>query len=113
MLVFVYGTLRKAEPNHHWLEDSHFVGHFTTPARYSMIHLGAYPAVIAAGSTAITGEVYHVTPEVMAKLDLLEDFPNAYDRKHIPTPYGQAWMYLWIQGAEGHSIIKSGDWKQR
>lgn len=40
--VFVYGTLKRNEPNHHWLTDkangtANFVGDATTKIKYPMI----------------------------------------------------------------------------
>lgn len=113
MLVFVYGTLRAGEANHHWLEGSICLGPHTTKPRYTLLDLGDYPAAIESGHAAIHGEVYRVTPEIMAKLDLLEDFPLEYTRKHIPTAYGQAWMYFWNRPRTGQSVIASGDWLAR
>lgn len=113
MLVFVYGSLRLGESNHHWLEGSRCLGLYTTKPCFTLLDLGDYPAAIESGHTAIVGEVYRVSPEVMAKLDLLEDFPHQFSRRHIPTAYGQAWMYVWNHPRASHPLIASGDWMRR
>jgi len=112
-LVFVYGTLRHGGSNHLFLAGQECLGRHLTAARYTMLDIGAYPGVIAAGDTAITGEVYRVTAATFRDLDLLEDYPIYYDRSLIVTPWGQAWIYLYIQDNHHLPTIHSGDWLQR
>ncbi|QIA62355.1 gamma-glutamylcyclotransferase [Vibrio astriarenae] len=111
-LVFVYGTLRKGESNHHFIEQSEYLGMCETLPEYALYDLGAYPAVVP-GRSSIQGEVYWVDDEVLAKLDLLEDVPVEYRRETMMTPFGLAWIYLYQQPAELDVEIASGDWFQR
>ncbi|GAL14235.1 hypothetical protein JCM19233_5247 [Vibrio astriarenae] len=41
-LVFVYGTLRKGESNHHFIEQSEYLGMCETLPEYALYDLGAY-----------------------------------------------------------------------
>ncbi|GAD78768.1 gamma-glutamylcyclotransferase family protein [Vibrio ezurae] len=110
-LVFVYGTLRQGESNHHLLQGSDLLGVYETPAQYSLYDFSAYPGIVE-GHSSITGEVYRVSDEVLAKLDILEDIPIEYRRESIETPFGEAWIYLY-QGTELGTAIESGDWNLR
>lgn len=40
-LVFVYGTLRKGESNHHFIEQSEYLGMCETLPEYALYDLGA------------------------------------------------------------------------
>ncbi|MFA0499899.1 gamma-glutamylcyclotransferase, partial [Vibrio sp. 10N.222.46.A1] len=56
-LVFVYGTLRQGQSNHHYLQQCECLGRFDTPEEYALFDLGAYPAMIS-GKKNVVGEVY-------------------------------------------------------
>lgn len=112
--LFVYGTLRQGEGNHHLLGDAELLGIYRTNPRYTMLDLGWYPAVIDGGHTAIVGEVYNLSKARLPWLDKLEDYPNTYTRRLITSAYGCAWMYLYRHTiAPGAAVIRSGDWQQR
>jgi len=108
--VFVYGTLRDGEPNHRLLKGATRLGTWRTEAAFSMFDLGAYPGVRPGGSTAVAGEVYRVTPQLLARLDRLEDYPRLYDRKPIRTRFGSAWIYLLRRRPTGAPPVPSGCW---
>lgn len=110
-LVFVYGSLRRGQSNHAWLADSRFLGLHRTQPRFTMRDLGAYPAVVAAGRTAILGEIYEVTPPVLQGLDELEGYPELYIRLRLVTPWGRAWIYLMpLHALRGEPVVPGGDW---
>ncbi|MCG8043516.1 MAG: gamma-glutamylcyclotransferase family protein [Candidatus Thiodiazotropha taylori] len=108
--VFVYGTLRKNQVNHDLLSSATYLGDHQTQPVYKMFHLGSYPGVVKSGSTSISGEVYLVDALTMSQLDRLEGYPNAYTRELIPTPWGQAWIYLYRGSLQGRQIIQTGRW---
>ncbi len=111
-LVFVYGTLRQGESNHSFLAESQLLGHFETKPEYALYDLGPYPG-IAEGHHAISGEVYLIDEETLAKLDILEDVPVEYHRETIETPFGTAWIYIYQEATAQEALIDSGDWCQR
>jgi gamma-glutamylcyclotransferase (GGCT)/AIG2-like uncharacterized protein YtfP len=110
-LVFVYGTLRRNEVNHHLLEEARYCGTCETPPHYKMVSLGAYPGVVKGGGTSIEGEVYEVNARQMADLDRLEGYPQAYGREVIVTPWGKAWIYLYRGNLRDRAVIPSGIWR--
>lgn len=87
--VFVYGTLKNGQPNHHWL---------TTPSNgyAKFLCLGRtiekLPLVIGTRYNIpfllnrinfghrISGEIYEVDEQSFANLDILEDYPKWYGR---------------------------------
>lgn len=89
-LVFVYGTLKRNEPNHHWLVekengDARLVGVANTKEKYPLVIASRYniPYAVAAPGLGenIEGEVYDVDDKMLSKLDILEDHPKYYERK--------------------------------
>jgi len=109
MLVAVYGSLRKSLHNHRLLEEATFLG-TTTTSGFTMYSLGGFPYLTPSDNTnPITIEVYDVTEREFANLDRLEGFPNFYNRKLIPTEFGEAWIYF-IATASDDLVVTSGDW---
>lgn len=108
-LVFVYGTLRQGQSNHHYVQDCELLGRFDTPKEFALFDLGAYPA-LTCGSKSVVGEVYVINDEVLASLDRLEDVPVKYRREQIETTFGLAWVYLYQLELTANKEILSGDW---
>ncbi|XP_023338625.1 gamma-glutamylaminecyclotransferase B isoform X2 [Eurytemora carolleeae] len=91
--VFVYGTLKKGEPNHGWLSRSE---------NGFQEYLGAgrtnksFPLVIA---SRVEGEVYRVDASMLSKLDELENHPSYYTRRledvEVSGEMIQCWIYIW------------------
>jgi gamma-glutamylcyclotransferase (GGCT)/AIG2-like uncharacterized protein YtfP len=113
--VFVYGTLLRGEPNHSLLAHAEALGPARTEPCYDLVDLGAFPALIAGGRTAIAGELYRVGPETLARLDRLEGHPDFYRRTPVRTNEGrQVETYLFPRArAGGRPRILSGDWRVR
>lgn len=108
--VFVYGTLMRGHPNHGHLRGAAFLGPHVTGPAYTMLHLGVYPGVRRGGRTAVHGEVYRVSPAMLARLDRLEDCPRLFVREALDTPYGAAFIYLLAQPARRRRRIADGVW---
>lgn len=84
--------------------------HRTAP-RYTLLHLGGYPAAVAGGNTAIVGELYPLNQALLQRLDRLEEYPDEYIREPIPTSCGPAWMYVYRRPATPDTpVITNGDW---
>lgn len=96
-LVFVYGTLRKHEPNAHYLDHARLV------ARQSWTHGELYrtesyfPALKPSEQNIAYGELYEVSDTLLKRLDELEGYNeeeehNLYSRK-IQTVYTDMGAY--------------------
>jgi len=109
--VFVYGTLKKGEYNHHFLR-----GCRGQPALAFNIALHAgkfYPFVVRGRGNAY-GEVYQVNPTVMRRLDGLE---AEYRRELTPVRLAngktvEAWIYL-SELAYRYPRLARGVWRKR
>tara|TARA_Y100000389_G_scaffold198239_1_gene234373 strand:+ start:4697 stop:5104 length:408 start_codon:yes stop_codon:yes gene_type:complete len=95
--VFVYGTLKSGgeiRGLNTFGEGATIVGKAKTKfPDYHMIDLGAFPGVILKGTKYIQGEVWEVDDEAMEQLDMIEGYPEFYDRQQTQTTLGKAWMY--------------------
>lgn len=110
-LVFVYGTLCLGEENHQLLAESKLLGKAVSARNFTMVDFGDYPAVVQYGDCSISGEVYEISMDTLATLDKLEEYPDYYQRTIIPTPYGDAWIYVLGEIPVSYiSLIENGDW---
>lgn len=100
----------RGQRNFHYLQGAGFVGAFTTKSIYSMYSFGTYPVVCLHGRHSISGEVYQVNDLQFHKLDELERYPDYYQRIEIPTPYGDAWMYIMERELCREKHLISGHW---
>ena len=110
--VFVYGTLRSGEPNHYLLDHHDLVRRGRTEPAFELVSLGAFPALVHGGRTAVTGEVYEVDAVTLAALDRLEGHPSFYERRPIVLDDGdEVLAYLLSpEQAHGRPRIPTGDW---
>ena len=95
MKVFVYGTLKSGNDQRglHLFPGATKQGNATTTeANFNLVDLGAFPAATA-GNADIVGEVWEVNEDTMQQLDMIESYPNFYNRCIVQTTLGEAWMY--------------------
>lgn len=88
--VFVYGTLKKGQPNHYWLTNTDngfasYITNGTTKTKYPLVISTQYNIPFLLNKPGIgknvKGEIYEINPEMLSKLDILEDYPELYDRQ--------------------------------
>jgi gamma-glutamylcyclotransferase (GGCT)/AIG2-like uncharacterized protein YtfP len=95
--VFVYGSLKSDFHNNDVLSFAEFVARTKTlSARYTMLSMGPFPALVETGSFFIDGEIYRVHGETLWTLDIMEGQGDFYDRKQIQVvDYAEpAWCYF-------------------
>lgn len=125
VLYAVYGTLRPGFGNNVLFRNEHseHLGTIQTPPIFTMYSLGGFPGVAETGDTAITIDVYRVTDDsVVRMVNGLEGYTgkrndpmNWYDTCDVETPWGVANMFTMngLRDGSRHSIVESGDWKNR
>lgn len=107
-LVFVYGTLMQKAGTIRSLNkfgsDAEFVSDtMTQSSSFDMLDLGHFPGVIdSLSGNRVAGELWRVTSDVFAQLDIIEGYPDFYTRKMIPTEHGIAWMYYLCESAHDY-----------
>lgn len=102
--LFVYGTLRRGQPNHRELLrlGVRFLGPATTvrPLRLGRATADGLPVLRAAGRDGLRGELYApAAPAAWAALDAFEGHPAFYRRcrECVRLPGGRelaAWIYF-------------------
>jgi gamma-glutamylcyclotransferase (GGCT)/AIG2-like uncharacterized protein YtfP len=125
-LVFVYGTLKRGQANHQWLEGASFAGE-TQLAGATLYDMGPFPMVIAAAAFSspdsspdsatpggVHGEVYVIDGPALERLDRLEGYPRLYDRRVLFLADGRrAWVYLGRPRQVRHAPrLASGYWPE-
>jgi gamma-glutamylcyclotransferase (GGCT)/AIG2-like uncharacterized protein YtfP len=108
--VFVYGTLKRGESNHHWLVGASWQG--SAELRGLVLHdLGPFPMAVI-GDGRVHGEVYAVEESGLIRLDALEGYPRLYDRRlHQLSDGRRAWVYLGRARQVRHApLVASGHW---
>jgi gamma-glutamylcyclotransferase (GGCT)/AIG2-like uncharacterized protein YtfP len=112
VLIFVYGTLLRGEENHPQMSDAAFVRAARTEARYELVDLGGYPALLEDGHTAVSGEIYEVDDALLEALDQFEEVPWLYQRKPVQLVDGCVEAYVMPrEQAVGAPRIADGDWR--
>ena len=117
--LFVYGSLLSKLSNHSAQLapfEPHLVGKAHTLAEFHLRDFGVCPGLIHGGETSVTGELYKVSPETLAHLDMFEG-PRLYKRKLIDLANGlRAWTYVMPPESAAlrpSQAVTSGDWLQR
>lgn len=117
-LVAVYGTLRDGMGNNALMGDSEKLGEIDVAGfeMYPAAPYGGFPVIFPVSpsektSHVIKAEIYQVSEErLTGPLDRLEGHPTWYKRELIPTPYGEAWIYVMQdERYKENTKIESGD----
>jgi gamma-glutamylcyclotransferase (GGCT)/AIG2-like uncharacterized protein YtfP len=110
-LVFVYGTLKSGGKVRglDGFPGATIVGKAkTTYPDYHMIDLGAFPGVLKNGEHHIQGEVWEVDEQTALELDMIEGYPDFYNKEKTETTQGRAWMYF-LPGDQYRDYPKNGE----
>jgi gamma-glutamylcyclotransferase (GGCT)/AIG2-like uncharacterized protein YtfP len=98
--LFVYGTLKRGYPLHHWIGGAEFIGPAKT-VRHMAMYASAVPYVTEREQVSpIHGELFTVDAATLSNADRLEGHPLTYTRKEteVRTEDGDthtAWLYFW------------------
>ena len=116
--VFVYGTLKRGFGNHVVMRDAR--GEFSDVAEIKGAKMysyhGAFPFITFTSNEedVVYGELYYLPPsrvdEGMEILDMLEGYPNFYNRKRVEVAGKSAWVYFMDREDDRFYEIPSGRW---
>jgi gamma-glutamylcyclotransferase (GGCT)/AIG2-like uncharacterized protein YtfP len=112
--VFVYGSLKAAQSNHHWLAAAPFLGRRRLSGAVLHERQGFPMALLTGTATDVVhGELYALSGDGLARLDQLEDYPHDYDRSLCILSSGErAWVYHGrLEQVEGTPRVALGDWR--
>jgi gamma-glutamylaminecyclotransferase len=84
-LLFLYGTLKRGQANHHLLAGQRFLGEAVTSPFYRLFNKGPHPCLVKSeqGGVAIHGELWSVDEDTLVRLDAFEDAPYGFIRAPI------------------------------
>ncbi len=116
-MVFVYGSLKRDQPNHHWLAGAAWLGEACLDG-VQLFDLGPFPMAVAMapslpGGSPLRGELYRVDGATLQRLDQLEGAPRLFRRHWLPLCDGRsAWTYLGRAAQVRHAPpLPSGHWE--
>ena len=90
--LFVYGSLKRGQPNHGELGEARFLGSARTAPSFALREIAGYPALVS-GDRAIAGELFEISLDALPTLDEFEG--DAYERHEISLADGaRASTYL-------------------
>jgi gamma-glutamylcyclotransferase (GGCT)/AIG2-like uncharacterized protein YtfP len=95
-LVFVYGSLKRGQPNHGELEGCPAEGEAELRG-LALYDLGPFPMAIPSQEpgSRLQGELYRVENQQLARLDRFEGAPRLYERQRWRLADGRpVWVYV-------------------
>lgn len=110
--LFAYATLQRSGPDHHCLNrQARLLGHHCTPGRYTLVDHPNMPIMVFHGSMSIEGEVFALSDTGLAHLEhqLVNRMP-ALERRCLPTPYGDAWVFGLARMPAEATPLPCGNW---
>ena len=115
-LVFVYGSLKRGQPEHRRLAGSPCFGEAQLRG-LALYDLGPFPMAVAVTDpdALLHGELYALTGEQLAELDRYEGAPRLYERQRWVLDDGRAvWVYVGRPRQVRHvPRLPSGLWRGR
>jgi len=126
--VFVYGTLRKGDCRNRMLVEATCVAAEAYLDGFDLLDMGSFPGIVPTESASVTrvrGEVYDVSDDLLADLDVVEGFQedrpddSLYLRQEVTVKiFGsediEVLTYIYNERRyrrhDRHNIIESGDW---
>ncbi len=123
-MVFVYGSLKRDQANHHWLAGATWLGEACLDS-VQLFDLGPFPMAVEMTvemeaemapspelSNPLRGELYQVNGSTLTQLDRLEGAPRLFQRHWRTLCDGRgAWVYLGRAAQVRHvPQIPSGHW---
>jgi len=113
--IFIYGTLKMGHRAHGFLEEHNavFLEETTTHPCYHLYRLGWFPGMVIDEELygGVQGELYEVTEDCLARLDMYEGHPHLFRREEIELEDGsKAISYLYMKETGAADWIENGVW---
>lgn len=113
MKIAVYGTLRKSNSNHFYLQEEEYLGTEKVLIPFKMVSLGHFPGLILSKENhTIEIEVYEISDHANKLIERLECYPNFYGKVKIDTSFGKADTYVLSSKYNHYQTIESGNWNE-
>lgn len=114
--VFVYGTLKLGHCNNSALRGARMLGRYAISGKFVMLDVGWYPALVHSSTSEIRkiyGEVWEISEEHLAAMDLIEGHPTYFERVKVPTTWKGAWCYFLPEGHLKRKLnrVDAGVWE--
>jgi gamma-glutamylcyclotransferase (GGCT)/AIG2-like uncharacterized protein YtfP len=119
MYIFVYGTLKKGDPNHARLEGSRFVCATRTIENYVMLDLGAFPGILKPEDishmpvSTIMGEIYQISDQILKELDHYEGEWYYREEVHLECGFPALMYFLKKIPPINYKVITNGNWENK
>lgn len=123
--IFVYGTLRKGEPNYQLLRGHTILEKIAVVEHINLYEYNDFPVAVP-GTNRLVGEIMTIAPRmytrILTAIDLLEGYcknnpvQSTYERVVVQAICADqrvvaCWIYLWQGTVKPHyHAIQSGDW---
>jgi gamma-glutamylaminecyclotransferase len=112
-LVFVYGEMRVGRTLHRVLKRAVPLGVARTHPSYGLFDMDEFPAMVAGGTTAVTGELWRANRRTLDAIDALEGHPEFFVRDEVRLEDGRtalAWLLHPHRREWATACVDSGDW---
>jgi len=107
----------KGQRNEHWAADAK--SRVPCTIRGTLYDTGwGYPAFVPDdGGRDVAAELLEVTPETLARIDVLEGYPTLYVRNTVAATLAdgsviQACVYVMKKLPEGARMVSGGNWRE-
>jgi len=112
--LFVHGTFRRGGKDNGQIAAGTFLGLAETAQQYALCVINEKPLITKRPVSAIKGEVYSATEDLLKLVDRLAGHPRVNRRELVSVQLedGQtvdAWLYFYLQPLHNAVLIESGD----
>ncbi len=106
-VLFVYGSLKRGQPNHRKLKGARFIGAGRTAQAFALRMIAGYPALVP-GERAILGELYELPMQTLNELDEFEG--EGYLRREIEIAGDTRAIAYLARAPEAGTPLVASEW---
>jgi gamma-glutamylcyclotransferase (GGCT)/AIG2-like uncharacterized protein YtfP len=113
--LFVYGNLMSGQRDHAILQSAEWLCRTQTEARYTLVDIDIYAALIDDGKTAVHGELYLIDHMHLARVDTLRQVPHLFQRRSVSLDDGSLAEahFMMLEQVRGRRRLGHGNWLER